>query len=285
MRFAADHYFHIGHAHYTSGKPCQDYATSMAGDGWACAIVSDGCSTAGETDIGSRIVVAATRAALANQAPVPLLSIHERIRGEQRHLIRSARVLLGFGPRDMYATCLYAFATPAGVVVHLQGDGVVAMRYRDGMVIARRYEWIGNMPFYPAYESQDLTTFVREHGDDLTAMRLTATEIIHRDGKTETNSEQSFSLGTGISGIQEPLEPMLSDLEYVAVFTDGVTQIEGVPWEDAVVAFLAFKTSTGEFAKRRMARHIERLLEKGHKALDDISCAVIRIERAEEVGA
>jgi len=299
VRFAADHYFQIGHAHYRSGKPCQDYAASMARDGFACAIVSDGCSTAGqnrdgsqalrddcsdagETDNGSRIVVAATRAALASQSPAPISTLHERIRGEQRRLIRSARVLLGFSPRDMLATCAYVAVAGTDLTFCVHGDGVIALKYVGGRMKMCRYEWIGNIPFYPAYEDDDLAAFVRAHGEDLAAPRLLASYYSFDETTSEHRDEKTFSLAEGIAGVQNFFDMSkggAAEIEYAAVFTDGVTQIKDVAWEQAVIDLLSFKTASGEFAKRRMARHLERLLKEGHETLDDISYAVVHIER------
>ncbi len=55
----------------------------------------------------------------------------------------------------------------------------------------------------------------------------------------------------------------------------------------AVSSLLAFKNTTGEFAKRRMIRGIKDFHQVGRGPIDDISFAVVRIEQvidlAEEV--
>jgi hypothetical protein len=91
--------------------------------------------------------------------------------------------------------------------------------------------------------------------------------------------------------------PDLPAIEYIAVFSDGICQIDGgsiqsitkgpdapflergyLDWRDAVTALLDFKTNHGEFAKRRMVRAIKDSLGYGRGPQDDISYAVIRIE-------
>ena len=64
IKLHTDHYFHIGDTHLTAGKPCQDYAISSVDNNAAFAVVSDGCSTGGDTDIGSRIIALSTITAL-----------------------------------------------------------------------------------------------------------------------------------------------------------------------------------------------------------------------------
>lgn len=79
MDYKTNHAFHIGAQHLSLGKPCQDYAVSGSiNDTTAYAIVSDGCSSGGETDIGARIVALATKRALEENSHLPGLTA-ERI--------------------------------------------------------------------------------------------------------------------------------------------------------------------------------------------------------------
>ena len=92
-----------------------------------------------------------------------------------------------------------------------------------------------------------------------------------------------MSLAEGIGAVTIPIRPEeLGDLEFLAVFSDGVTQIDGLDWKDAVVQLLAFKTTEGEFAKRRMIRLIKDAQAKGKGPVDDIAYAVVRIIQEED---
>ena len=68
MQFFTDEYFHIGRAHLGNGQPCQDYALSGQTEETAWAIISDGCSSGGKTDIGARLITLTTAKALKNIA-------------------------------------------------------------------------------------------------------------------------------------------------------------------------------------------------------------------------
>ncbi|MDO8754959.1 MAG: hypothetical protein Q7J80_13765, partial [Anaerolineales bacterium] len=77
-------------------------------------------------------------------------------------------------------------------------------------------------------------------------------------------------------------QDVLELLEFVAVFSDGATQVDELDWKDVVVQSMAFKTAEGEFAKRRMSRLIQDSQKTGRGPIDDISYAVTRIIHEEE---
>ncbi len=70
MSLKTDHTFQIGLQHLQTGKPCQDFALSgTIADDLVYAIVSDGCSSGGMTDIGARLMVLATKRAIIEHLP------------------------------------------------------------------------------------------------------------------------------------------------------------------------------------------------------------------------
>lgn len=294
-RFFTDYYFHIGSAHYTSGKPCQDYALSGVYGPVACAVVSDGCSTGRHTDVGARVLTLSTLQAIRDHAKASggaLDTAVVSIASRQQQILSTTRIILGLERNDMLATCGYAYLTPAGGFVHVQGDGAVALRYRDRSMKMFRYEWDNNTPFYPSYGDGDLERFAVAHGGDWNAVRLHRTTVVRNaDGNCAEEDRKGFTLREGLEGVTLSISPQeLEKLDFVAVFTDGITQIgkpnggDALDWRVAVPEFTAFKTAAGEFAKRRMIRGIKSLTEAGKGPVDDISYAVVRIEPAAEEG-
>jgi hypothetical protein len=59
-------------------------------------------------------------------------------------------------------------------------------------------------------------------------------------------------------------------------------QIPGMRWTVVVRDLLAFKSTEGEFAKRRMTRFIRDLSKDKRAPIDDISYAVVRIIHDDE---
>ena len=283
IKFHADHYFHIGSAHYRSGKPCQDYSLSGANDNVACAIVSDGCSTGRHTDVGSRVLALSTMQAIRDHVKASggvLNTAVVSITSRQQQIISTSRLILGLDWVDMLATCGYVYLTQSGGFIHVQGDGVVALKYRDGHIKMSRYLWADNTPFYPSYGYDSLSNFVKAHGGDLDALRLSRTTILTRlDGTIAESEDKEFTLREGLNGVLIKLSlEELKRLEFIAVFSDGVTQVDNVDWKDAVINLLSFKSLEGEFAKRRMIRGIQEYRKIGKGPVDDIAYAVVRIE-------
>ena len=94
-----DHYFHIGKAHLTGGKPCQDYAISQVYQDAAFALVCDGCSSGRHTDVGSRILGLSTLKALKQYWQTnPIIEMDKtltEINLNQKIKLAAARELLG----------------------------------------------------------------------------------------------------------------------------------------------------------------------------------------------
>lgn len=285
IKLFTDNYFYIGDKHLVSGKPCQDYAVSDTQNNAAWAVVADGCSTGGNTDVGARVI--ALSAALAikeywifnNKISNDAVTLEIGLR--QRIVTAGVRQALGLRSFDMQATCIYAFVSQLGGLIHLQGDGVIALKYRDGRIIMSRFDWLNNTPYYPGYDENDLISFIKAHGGNLNAKRLNEeTWIFSTDKKFVKATNREYTLCEGIKGItiNVPQELISEELEVIAVFSDGVTQISNIDWKDAVVEFMSFKNIEGEFAKRRMIRGIKDYQKDGNKVLDDISYAIIRMQ-------
>ncbi|MBU4331920.1 protein phosphatase 2C domain-containing protein [Patescibacteria group bacterium] len=292
IQLHTDHYFHIGNKHLITGKPCQDYAISDVHNNVALAVVSDGCSTGRHTDVGSRILALSTATAIREHWTISCDALGEAVPQEislrQRIVLSGTRQALGLQLDDMLATCVYAYVSPSGGFVHVQGDGVVAFKYRSGGIDMFRLEWEDNIPYYPAYYEGRLPKFIENHGGDLNALRLSRENCAWTPNEGFTTSDtDSYTLSGGIRGItiDLPAELLSQDLEFIAVFSDGVAQIEKLDWKKAVVIFMAFKNKIGEFAKRRMIRGIKDAQKDGKGLLDDIAYAVIRVEQSETEGA
>jgi hypothetical protein len=153
-------------------------------------------------------------------------------------------------------------------------------------MFARRYDWANNMPLYPAYVADNFARFVRAHGS--TAAALTEEQwMFKRDEAPTYLGTICHSVEKGIAGITVQLKESggtIDNYEYVVLFTDGVTQVDGMDWKDAVLSLVSFKNVAGSFAKRRMISFIKDARKQGKGPMDDIAFAVIRIGADEEMG-
>jgi hypothetical protein len=278
MRFHTDEHFIIGADHARAGEPCEDYASSGTIGDVAYAVVADGCSGGGVTDVGARLTCLAAVSALRNRLALTTATVDpNELAVEQRIIMNGVRDTLGLTTSDMLATCIAAYVTPEGGFVHARGDGVYAFVGYDGSIRAVRIEWPDSTPYYPAYEGKDLEAFIAAHGGELTAHVVNMTTW-SKSAEGETKSASICrSLADGLHGFVEAIP---TDTAYVVVFSDGISQC-GVPWTQVVQSLLAFKSDAGAFAKRRMIRFVKDAQKSGYGPQDDVSYAVVKIERGE----
>ncbi len=288
MQLFTDEYFHIGCAHLGNGQPCQDYALSGQAKETAWAIISDGCSSGGKTDIGARLITLTTAKALKNIAKTTddqdEFSVVE-VEEERQKALAKLQTELEISPRDMLATCLYIFVTPQGAKMQIAGDGVMAVKYHNGEIVLRNFEWAKNMPYYPIYQNGLLGQFIQAHGNDQDEKCLREQRwFVDQAGDFYPCFEKNYSIRTGIQGLTITFSPKeLEKIAFLAVFSDGVTQVEGIATPEVVKRLLAFKNQTGVFAKRRMIRFIKNTQKTGRGPIDDISMAVIGLEKEEAI--
>lgn len=274
MNYFADSYFHIGASHLGAGRPCQDYALHDSCPHGAYGIVADGCSTGRHTDVGARVFAWAARQALGKRAYGAVGDIGAAILDQA---IQNAGPI-GLTPQDMLSTCGYVVLSKGRGLIHLHGDGVIAYVI-SGALYLMRYDWDGNRPAYPIYNADIFrNNFVEAHGGDPGAHRLTVTGCtIMDDWRNDWHGSMSLAEGMrGVSHIFEHAQPTVA-----CVFSDGICQVDGIDWVQAVQQCLAFKTTAGEFAKRRMIGFVRESQKIGRGPLDDIAYAVVRAEEEE----
>lgn len=290
MRFRTDEHFVIGKQHALSGKPCQDYALTTLQGTLAAAIVSDGCSTGGATDVGARLLAYAGIRAIKTQRDgardVFDGDAPQRIEAEQLRVTQRAASTLGLGDKDILATSCYAYlAHSSGGRAHLAGDGVIAMRFTDGTMQLSRFTWSNNIPCYPVYAKDGYAAFIEAHTANVPqGVFVEERWACAASGAYTLLGEREFALAEGIAGTDLIVEERVvaEKLDALAVFTDGVSQCEGLDWKDVVRELLSFKTTRGDFAKRRMNRFLKEREKLGQYPADDIAYAVILIEREGE---
>jgi hypothetical protein len=273
----ADAHFVMGRTHLTTAQPCQDYATAGDLPSGAYAVVADGCSSGGATDVGARLVALATVQALTS----PAAKLPEVAAAQQAAVLADTAARLGLVQDDLLATCVSAVVRGDTAFVHLQGDGAVAWQYPSGDIEMVSVEWERNTPCYPAYAADGFAGFIAYHGGDLTAERWDAKTWRRQDGQLQPAGHARYTLEAGLTGLTIALDP--TELVRMAVFSDGVTQVAGQHWPQVVSELMGFKVLAGSFVKRRLGRYVRDVSVGSNQGpIDDLAFAAIDLERRDD---
>jgi hypothetical protein len=284
----ADSAFQIGASHAV----CQDYslagssppAVSSEGFGaQACpyVILSDGCSSSPDTDIGARLLVKAAEQKLVgrgNPATCELAEIHS----EAARIALTWAKLLGLRPQAVDATLLTAHLDGEDLVMGCSGDGVICLQTWAGAIDVYSISYASNYPLYPAYAHQP--------------ERLLALKDAGRSGKEVTHfrsaSIEACLQPVGTSGGDSHTEVFTvkaADYKYAALFSDGIhsffdagrtgdgSRAETVPMDEVIRNLISFKSTRGAFVGRRMKRFMKDCQNKGWQHGDDLAMGALQL--------
>lgn len=296
ISFLTGNYVLAGTSHTRRGIPPQDNVGSRALQDRAFAALSDGSSCGGadipgRTEIGSGLIVSGILNALAKAKIGTNQSMVSLVREKTSDVITMATCPeTGFGltQMDMMATSIWAFAHQGGAIVHLQGDGVVAIRLKDGTLIMQKHEWEGSMPPYPAYAKDLFMDFVASHGGNINAERLKVSRAVFPAMGNATFEEKMYPLRAGLQGRTISLNRQFSQIDSFAIFSDGVTTIANpsggdvLPWFEAVKLLMNFPLKTDGFVTRTCNHMTSKVWGKqGLAPYDDFSMAAIALKEVQ----
>lgn len=266
MTTHADGFFAIGSTHGV----CQDYVrTGTTPDGRAYAIVSDGCSSSKDTDIGARLLVRAAENFIRNNIPISIPAIIAQA--------RAYAATMSLMPTCLDATLLLAYEQGEFIELYLVGDGVVAARPRNGgEPFIFQMEYPGGAPFYPNYfmDPPRLQAFL-EMPDNLLVtkpenLNLPGVFCIHQPHERDTVLCLTLAK---------------AEFDLVVLSTDGITSFRNsdmtpIPVTDLVTQLLAVKIPTGAFLTRRCKRFLGTYAGRCQTHFDDFSAGALFIDES-----
>src|SRR5689334_1486619 len=218
----ADAIIDIGSTHAV----CQDYAIARHD----YVVLSDGCSSSPDTDIGARLLVLALDQILTAHATGEIAELH----ADAARTALEWADMLGLPAQCVDATLLSAHVTNDELIIACSGDGVIILETQSGALDFRPISSPSGYPFYPSYLHQpDRLREMLAHN------RCTKTSVL------------KFNV---------------ADYKYAAIASDGLTsffhtqqtangkRVEPVHLSDVLAELWSFKTSNGAFVERRVKR-------------------------------
>lgn len=264
----SDSQYLIGHSHHV----CEDYALSGFYEGLHYAIISDGCSSSQDVDIGARV--------LAKSAEGVIRSVYEHhyqphyywdivgkmIVSNAQKTIRS----LGVPDTALDSTLLFVigYEDSPNVNMFAYGDGVFSYYDFDDKLHVIEIEYESGAPYYLSYRLDE------QRRNGYNQQYPGAVGIIHYienyNGELEVQNRMEEWTHFELCFSAQPNG-------YVSALSDGVKTYKGLDFPNVMKDFMGFKNSQGEFVKRRMNALKRRYDRDGLKHDDDISMASIFI--------
>ena len=249
----SDSFFTIGSTH----KVCQDYAMSMEDADKEIVVLSDGCSSAKDSDLGARLL---PRILLSGGAPVECI----------KHLY-DMRISL----ESLFCTLLCIKRGHEETEILLSGDGYCAIEYDWGVDLIN-FGSPYNAPFYFVYQYLELD---KQKYFDLFGHEnfYKVTKLIKGDCGYEevSTAELEFSVD------ERPMQNMTiaNDYKSISIFSDGLASFvrgnDNMKVAEVLGHFLDIKIPNGEFVYRTCRRAIKDLKMLGYSNFDDFSMGTI----------
>jgi hypothetical protein len=269
-----DSFMGIGKTH----QVCEDY--SLVGKiPLPFLIVSDGCSSSKNTDIGARLLALTAKKQLYAALAYGILPYDPDTFGKKLIEIGINVVdQLGVNRSALDATLLLGYLYEGMFNFACFGDGAIIFKSKKGNGFIQ-LSYTQNAPYY-------LTV----HGDE--KIRTQWSEVY-------PNNEllvRSYMFADGENRVEQVgAEPpyyrgfmSIQDLEMFMLVSDGIGSFckiaDGsmVPVQDVVSRMLEIKVKNGEYIKRRMKKMIEGFARDGIYPLDDISVASVIFEESDD---
>lgn len=290
MKIYSDAAVRTGRENVNCSRVAQDYALGGESNGTSFAVVSDGHAAFGRTDVGARLLcLAATRYA-GERCTKDYALLGRRLRSFALRLKQTLRL----DDSDLRATCLVVYAKGSKVQAHLYGDGVLAIRNRDGTLWLKNQVWSSNLLPLLTSTAKDVRYLVAR-GSSLTSMIATP----GRTGDLRTVSdtaplEHLMTIATPKrSGVLEQMTASLghvcsydldaSSLSDVALFTNGVGAVtskdQTMPWETVVAELMGFSPSpVAGWVRQSMNVFCNWAERSGYAIADDLSCSSLHFD-------
>lgn len=242
-----DSFMTIGGSHYI----CEDYIRHGV-DPVPYVILSDGCSSSKDTDIGARLMVTK-----AHEMLVYLATGYDHFRFNKfpRYYIKRAIdfflvqklqrtcELLNVPQTVLDTTLILAFKLLDKIHVVIHGDGNIVWVQENNNIFIENYSYEQNMPYYLSYK---LNAKNMDHYLNLQNNKLKKKLMKNNDVQIESVCGEGYGISTF----------NMEDLKSLFITSDGIETFD-VPLFDTVKEFMSFKNTKGEFLKRRSKRAVK----------------------------
>jgi len=266
----SDCFFFTGKSH----NICEDYSRCGQIEGLSYAIVSDGCSSSENTDIGARILTCAAEKHIQNIITPDKFS---------KLTIDDANNICfnfpGIGIECLDATLLTVLSDTFCTWIRVFGDGVIVFINNDDSIKTIELEYPSGAPKYISYllNKDRENNYMEKYG----AKYISREIFIEKSGVEHFIKENDLVSDTFSTAV------LNNTCKAVLLMSDGIKSFSKkvvsesskgnipVAYQEVIKELLPFKGYQGEFIKRRVKRFIKDMNKLGWENYDDVSIAGI----------
>jgi len=288
----ANSYYEIGASH----KFCQDYALTGQREKMTYAIVSDGCSSSVNSDVGARLLAHIAKGVLAYMYETGMIG-EPNFTGLFKELVLKkcieVKQTLGLAIEAFDATLLVSVVLENKIISLCWGDGYITYVTNTGAIIVYEAIFSSGAPYYLSYEmcQKKKDAYIASFGNGLIyhTQYILNPEVVDPNGDNFASIKNVKPLDFSYTMHKEGAADLM---KYVVLSSDGIGTYQDNPRFDTadgikrsyhaidmISDIVAYKSIAGDFVHRRMIC-IKDLLEKNkiiHQ--DDIACATIAITK------
>ena len=260
-----DTFLEIGSQH----KVCEDYIVS-GNDPVPYIILSDGCSTSDNTEMGSRILSHLAKQFLKYNAD----ELHDvdywKLGTWVIHNAEQTARQLGLSKSCLTATLIVAYYLDNQIRIMIYGDGSFVTVGSMGGIDITSIEYEGNAPYYLVYLVDQFRHELYHERSPRKLIKFTYSDGSKRDEDVAYDSPLDFKLSTTVNPLVLPMSDGIDS------FLHGTDR---QPAEQFMPLFVDFKNTKGEFLKRRLNKQMKSFTRSGIHHFDDLSIgAFLKIE-------
>ena len=273
----ADSIFVKGYSH----PVCQDYAKhGCTDDGVHYAIISDGCSSSENTDIGARVLT------LEAERIIHILGVNaiaEPPRKLCNYIVENALEAI-----HKYKLSVHCLDATLGIVMMIKNIKAIAILYGDGGIFVKNkvipsdvfnVEFKDNYPMYPVYIKNKNLLLPETNEKVLTICDLNSSEVrVTRNYSSEESINHPYFDIIRTQDKDDVVDDY-NEMEFIGVFSDGVCSFQkntqSVSSVEVVKNLTSYKQFKGSFAQRRVNAFLKECKKNETDHYDDLSIGVI----------
>ena len=260
-------------AHYIIGMEhdyCQDYAIAGTFRDKNFAVVCDGCSSAANSDLGARLLALAFKEAVHTYSfdseNFPLDEIHRSVKS----MCMATQAITHIYDEAFFATVVAAVQHGKNLWVWMQGDGVFAIKRRDGKVLIYTCNnSVHNAPAYLAYtwDKQSIESYLK-----MQEITINTQIVIENSVEVERSILNTFYADPSCATYLIRFD--VDEIESVIVLSDGIESFRADTTQD-ILKMTNIPNLNGSFVLRKLKTMKKAWTKAEMSHYDDIGMAAM----------